>query len=77
MTDDIALFCKRKEIEALEKADQFIGTDGFTYWDAKAQAFSQVWEYIVFKGKKVGKGITPQEYNLENERWSREASNSK
>lgn len=72
--EDIALFCKEKEIEALEKTNQsFIEEDFFfIYWDAKAQAFNQVWEYIVFDGKSVPTGeITPQEYNKQNEIWSK------
>lgn len=71
---DIAMFCKKKEIEALERAKGYTGTEGYVYWDAKAQAFSQIWEYIVFEGKSVGNGIFPQEYNKQNEIWSKEAT---
>jgi len=66
---EIALLCKKKEIEALEKAKNFTDT-GYVYWDAKAQAFSQIWEFIVFNGKSVGNGVSPEEYNIVNEEWS-------
>lgn len=59
----IALWCKKKKIEALKRAKQGKG-EYYIYWDAKAQAFSQVWEFIVF----------PEEYNSANELWSQKVN---
>lgn len=68
--ETIALWCKEQEIKALQTAKQ--GTDEhYIYWEAKAQAFSQVWEFIVFKGSSVSAGIHPLKYNQENERYSK------
>jgi len=69
----IALWAKQKEIRALQKAREKSG-EHYVYWDAKACAFSQVWEFIVFDGKKVGSGISPEEYNKANLEWSKLAN---
>lgn len=71
--EKIALFCKKKEIEALENVKSLHDKGGRLYWSGKSQAFSQVWEHIVFEGKSVGYGITPIEYNKANETWSKSA----
>jgi len=72
----LAFWAKEKEIEALKKAKQFRGGEGYVYWDAKAQAFSQIWERIVFNGKSVPDGtITPEEYNKANDEWSKKVAN--
>lgn len=72
--EDVALFAKRSEIESLKMAREHLNnnqTGGFSYWEAKSQAFSQIWEYIIFNGKKVGNGVHPLEYNKQNEIWSK------
>lgn len=70
--EKIALFCKKKEIEACERRESFKADfSGYSYWDAKACAFSQVWEHVVFNGRSVSAGtVSPRAYNEANEEWS-------
>jgi len=79
--EEIALYCKKMEIDALKTKDKIPNDTPPTqremlssYWDAKAQAFSQVWEHIVFDGKKVGEGVHPLEYNKQNDIYSKKVS---
>lgn len=62
--DNLVLWLKQKEIEMLREA----GFDDkrSDYFGGKAQAFSEVWELLVFRGREPH----PTEYNRENEKWS-------
>ena len=67
MSDELnklAFWCKTKEIAAIDSAR--MNVDNANYWGGKAQAFSEVWERIVFSGEAP----TPQAYNRENDEWS-------
>jgi hypothetical protein len=67
--DELALWCKKKEIEALKEKSKTKERVEVWYWDGKSIAFSQVWEYIIFEGKEV----TTEEFNRANEEWSKKA----
>jgi len=71
--EEIIIFCKKMEIKALETAKGWEDNpNAYHLWSGKAQAFSQVWEFLVFDGKSVPSGeISPQEYNKMNEYWSK------
>lgn len=69
--ETLALLCKRKEIEALGHAREGDIPGGYDYFSGKAQAFSEVWEYLVFDGRSVGKkSVDPEKYNEMNDLWS-------
>ena len=71
--EKLALLAKQKEIEALQKANSE-DKERHNYFSGKAQAFSEIWEYIVFDGRSVPAGqVHPQEYNRQNEIWSAKA----
>lgn len=72
-THDLALFAKRMEIEALEKAKTPGGSScSYDYLSGKAQAFSEIWERLIFNGKTVSEGtVHPEEYNKQNGYWSK------
>lgn len=73
----IGLWAKEHEIEAQLKKK---GTSGerYSYFDGKVQAFSQIWEMVVFDGRSVPDGtVSPQEYNGANKEWSRKVHESK
>jgi len=67
--DELALWCKKKELETLKEKSKTKERVEAWYWDGKATAFSQMWEIIIFKGKKV----SPEEFNRANEEWSEKA----
>lgn len=69
---ELALWAKKKEIYALERS-QILKADpqGYGTFQGKAQAYSEIWEKIVFDGRSVPDGsLSPMEYNKENEHWS-------
>ena len=70
---EIALYAKKKEIEALERSRQFKDDpQGYGTFQGKASAYSDIWEQIVFSGNSVcGGTIHPEQYNRENEKWSK------
>lgn len=75
VADQLALWLKAKEIEALEKANAYeTGLKSFYYFSGKAEAFSNAWAHIVFDGKDVNSGISPVVYNAVNEDWSEKAA---
>ena len=64
----LIIWTKRNEIESLKTSHLESPLEGHNdYWQGKAQAFSQVWEYLVFNGKEPH----PERYNQENNYWSR------
>ena len=62
---ELIIWTKQKEIEMLGKTSK-----EYAYFSGKAQAFSEVWEYLVFDGKEPH----PKQYNQENDYWSKVAN---
>jgi hypothetical protein len=77
--NDLIIYCKKMEIESLEKAEENKGDSSYyQYWSGKAQAFSQVWENLVFMGETVASGeIDPDNYNEANDFWSKKVNELK
>ena len=70
----LALWCKRKELEKLGHAHEENEIQ-YAFFEAQGEAFSQVWERIVFDGKSVPDGtVSPMEYNRQNEIWGQLAA---
>ena len=65
--DELALIFKAKELEAIKRkraAEPWL-KDCSAREDGMAEAFSEVWRIIVFRGK----GLSPPEYNKHNKKW--------
>jgi len=65
---ELIIWTKRKEIEALAEAKVPSPIDGYLdYWSGKAAGFADAWQFLVFDGKEPH----PLRYNQENDYWSR------
>jgi len=62
----LIIWTKRKELEALEQSHMGSPIDGYyDYWQGKAAAFADMWQYLVFDGREPH----PKKYNEQNEYW--------
>lgn len=60
--EELALVCKKKEIEALKESR---AQGGESYLEGKAAAYADIWELAAF-GEQLG----PIDYNIQNGIWS-------
>ncbi len=66
-TRQLIIWTKQKEIEALKQSHADSPLVGYhDYWQGKAAAFAEVWQYLVFDGREPH----PKKYNEQNEYWS-------
>lgn len=70
--DELALYCKDREIGALRQSKNATSEKWRWYWGGKAAAAAEIWEKVVF-GTKTS---SAEEYNKANEQWSSKVAKS-